>query len=725
MSKERLFQTSSIPEKTVLYYIRQYFRDVQNNIRLEEMDFLELDIYVPSLKLAIEYDGGFWHSSVIRDIEKDNLCQRNGITLIRIREFTLPIYPTSAILIKTERPDVRLHYMVPVLEELFKDINKLFSLKIIPNINVDDDYTQILDLIEKLNYEQSLAVKEPELAKEWDYSKNKSLKPENVACGSSKRVWWLCDKGHSYKAALYQRKKSGCPYCAGKRVLQGFNDLKTLEPEVSKEWDYSKNDGLVPEDFTVGASKRVWWRCEKGHSWRAAISNRTNKDNRNKCPYCSGKKPIVGINDLATVSPNLVKEWDFKKNDNLKPTDVMISSGKVVWWLCNKGHSFKTAVYVRQKSGCPYCGNKAVLKGYNDLETLAPNIAKEWHPTLNNDLTPSNVVAGSNKKVWWKCSICGYEWRTQINNRFYSHTGCPACAHQVVRKRVQGVSEYDSIGRPMYNDLATVRPDLVNEWDYERNNGLRPEDVNAGADKKVWWICDKGHHYLATIYQRATREHQTNCPYCSNKKVLKGYNDLATLNPEVAAEWNYEKNGDLKPSDFVVSSGKKVWWKCKTCGHEWEAIICNRSSKHNQTKCPVCTHQVLVPGVNDLATVYPQLMEEWDFKKNTLNPHEISGGTNKKAWWICKECGHSWQTSIPVRTKMNGGCPKCRHKQGGSVKSEKAAYPIIQLDLKGNYIREWSSIKEAKTTLNISGSTISAVIKGKAKSAGGFKWAKK
>ena len=723
MSFKKDLKGTSLPEKTVLFYIQKYFDDVQYNIRLEELNFFELDVYIPKYKIAIEYDGNVWHTDSNRDLYKDLLCQENGIHLIRIREFGLPQYETPAILIKAKRTDVHLRYLIPALEDLFKILNNLTGLNICPIIDITNDYSSILELVDKINYEQSLAVKEPEIAKGWDYIKNKTLKPEDVASASGKRVWWLCEKGHSYRAAVYQRKKCGCPYCSNKKILKGYNDLETLEPEIASEWDYEKNFPLTPDQVPVGRSSKVWWKCKKGHGWQAQISNRTNKDNRNNCPYCSGLLPWKGETDLETVFPHIAKQWNYEKNGDKKPSDFLPSSGKSVWWKCEKGHEWEAVISSRQHTGCPYCSNKRVLKGYNDLETKAPELLKDWNYAKNTVL-PSEIVCGYNKKVWWKCSVCGYEWEASPNMRFYRHTGCPACTHQIVRRKVDGAIQYDSIGRPIYNDLESVRPDIARQWDYERNGELKPADVNAGSERKVWWVCDKGHHYEASIYQRATKNAGggTNCPYCSNKKVLKGYNDLATLNPEVASEWNYQKNGDLKPSDFVISSGKRVWWKCKTCGYEWEASIVNRSSKHNKTKCPLCTHQVLVPGINDLATVYPDLLEEWDYEKNILNPHEISGGTNKKAWWICKECGHSWETSIPVRTKMNGGCPKCSAKRRGKLRSAKAKKPIIQLSLTDQFIKDWPSALEASEELNISATNIRECANGKRQSAGGFKW---
>ena len=127
-------------------------------------------------------------------------------------------------------------------------------------------------------------------------------------------------------------------------------------------------------------------------------------------------------------------------------------------------------------------------------------------------------------------------------------------------------------------------PTLMAEWNWEKNNelGLDPKMLTLGSHKKVWWKCNKGHEWQAII---ANRNEGRNCPYCSSKKVLKGYNDLATINPTLANEWNCEKNGDLKPEDFTANSGKKVWWICDK-GHEWQATIVNRNRGRG---CPYCS----------------------------------------------------------------------------------------------------------------------------------------
>ena len=134
------------------------------------------------------------------------------------------------------------------------------------------------------------------------------------------------------------------------------------------------------------------------------------------------------------------------------------------------------------------------------------------------------------------------------------------------------------------NDLATVNPKLAEEWDYEANGDLKPTDVAAGSSKKVGWICSKGHKWNAVI---ANRSRGCGCPYCAGIKVIIGENDLATTNPKLAAEWDYEANGNLKPTDVTAGSGKKVGWVCSK-GHRWNAKLNSRNSGNG---CPYCSRK--------------------------------------------------------------------------------------------------------------------------------------
>ncbi len=200
------------------------------------------------------------------------------------------------------------------------------------------------------------------LLKEWDGERNKEVLPDALDAASHKKVWWRCAAGHEWQAAVKDRclRETGCPYCAGKKAFHGFNDLLTLAPEIAAEWNDEKNDGLLPQDMTVGAEKKVWWMCEKGHEWQATVENRARKGNA--CPYCSGKRAWPGYNDLQTLYPKLAREWHSALNRDIKPDRVRPGSGKKVWWMCGEGHIWEARIFSRtskKKPGCPYCaGNR-------------------------------------------------------------------------------------------------------------------------------------------------------------------------------------------------------------------------------------------------------------------------------------------------------------------------------------------------------------------------------
>ena len=346
------------------------------------------------------------------------------------------------------------------------------------------------------------------------------------------------------------------------KLIVGVNDLATVRPDLVKEWDFEKND-IIPTQITSGSQKKVWWQCNKGHSWQAIVLSRTKGIG---CPYCSNKRVLSGYNDLLTTNPNLAKEWNFDRNE-LLPTEVTYGSTKKIWWRCKRGHEWQASVNSRYNgNGCPYCSGQKILKGYNDLATLRPDLAQEWNYIKNDSLTPDKVSRCSKKKVWWKCGK-GHEWKATIYNRL-NGSGCPYCS---------GYKSIEDI-----NDLATLRPNLAQEWNYIKNGGLTPNKISLGSGKTVWWKCNKGHEWRDSIWHRSMGR---GCPYCSGKRVQKGYNDLLTVRPDLVKEWNYARNEDLTPDMVSAGSVRKVWWKCKK-GHEWKAEINWRS---NGSGCPYCS----------------------------------------------------------------------------------------------------------------------------------------
>ena len=127
-----------------------------------------------------------------------------------------------------------------------------------------------------------------QLMAEWNWERNTDVAPSQLTLGSNKKVWWKCNKGHEWQASISHRNNGRrCPYCTGKKVLKGYNDLQTVNPTLAKEWNYEKNDGLTPDEVMPNSNKKVWWKCSKGHEWQATI---TNRNKGTGCPYCSGRK---------------------------------------------------------------------------------------------------------------------------------------------------------------------------------------------------------------------------------------------------------------------------------------------------------------------------------------------------------------------------------------------------------------------------------------------------
>ena len=322
------------------------------------------------------------------------------------------------------------------------------------------------------------------------------------------------------EAAIYARTNgSGCPYCAGKKVGQG-NDLMSLYPELAAQWDLQKNAPRKPSDFSAGSQRLVWWRCEKGHSWRAQIRSRVSGCG---CPVCADRLVVAGENSLADASPELARQWDAEKNAPLTPQQVTAGTRRKVWWKCARGHSWRASVASRanQKTGCPICGGKEVQKGFNDLASLYPALAGEWDAAKNGALTPESVTPASNRKVWWRCEK-GHSYRAVIAQRVQRGSGCPYCTNRKVL--------------PGFNDLATVQPLIARQWHPTLNGGLTPEMVTAGSNRKVWWQCPLGHTWKAVVYSRAGSQ-RCGCPICAGKGKQKNvrYEEILAESAESSA----------------------------------------------------------------------------------------------------------------------------------------------------------------------------------------------
>lgn len=266
--------------------------------------------------------------------------------------------------------------------------------------------------------------------------------------------------------------------------------------------------------------------------------------------------------------PNIAKQWHPTRNADLTPENVSAGSGRKVWWQCDKRHEWEAKVYsvaASKTGGCPYCGGAKILVGFNDLATVNPALAAQWHKTKNGDFKPEMFMSGSGHKAWWQCSN-NHEWEAKITDRSRGR-GCLRCFKF----------------RPVHEDLSltVLNPELAAQWDFENNENIDLFKISPTSTYIAWWKCNKGHSWQSAI---SNRNRGTGCVYCINQKILVGFNDLETVNPELAKQWHPTKNGEKLPSHLSASSNQKVWWQCEK-GHEWAATCNDRTRGFGCLRC--------------------------------------------------------------------------------------------------------------------------------------------
>lgn len=248
------------------------------------------------------------------------------------------------------------------------------------------------------------------------------------------------------------------------------NLLKSKRPDLWEQLDFDKNEdeGIEVDGLTCGSTKKAWFFCDKGHnhSFLATVANRNMSKG---CSYCSGKKVLKGFNCLESSNPYLASEWDYTKNENVYPGDVLAKSGKKYWWLCPKGHSYCSPVNNRQKGrGCAICSSKKVSASENSLMVTNKELASEWHPTLNGELTPKEVTSASGRKVWWTC-VNGHGFQSTVNNRKYGR-GCAQCSLQGTSKSEKTL--VDALSTLLGSEESSIFSEMFSMGNFRTIDGL-------------------------------------------------------------------------------------------------------------------------------------------------------------------------------------------------------------------------------------------------------------
>ena len=206
--------------------------------------------------------------------------------------------------------------------------------------------------------------------------------------------------------------------------------------------------------------------------------------------------------------------------------------------------------------------------GFNDLAYLRPDLAAEFLGEVGGSRTASELSVASHAKARWKCLAHGHLWTAGVNVRSGGN-GCPVCAGKWVE-----------VG---FNDLAHLRPDLAAEFVHEVSGNRTATQLTVSSNARAEWRCTAHGHFWVSMV--ATRSAGSGCPVCAGKRVQAGFNDLAHLRSDLAAEFMREVDGDRTASQLTLFSNVRAEWRCTAEGHTWTAKVAARSRRDG---CPAC-----------------------------------------------------------------------------------------------------------------------------------------
>lgn len=496
----------------------------------------------------------------------------------------------------------------------------------------------------------------------------------------------------------------------------------------------------------------------------------------------------ISLEKWAKINHNeyLLEQWDYEANSPLTPKDISFGSTKIVCWhyeciskYTNKKVSFnwsespnrRTAKTPKNNSNiCKFIYAGIYYKGYNDLQTVDPELAKLFHPTKNGTNKASDYCVGSNKKVWWLYKYVGpktnkafnFEWQDSVKTMYRDHSN-PFLTNHLVYKG--------------FNDLETWainnnRNDILSDWDYDKNNSSTPSDIVFGSAKRINWKCRNcGHEWNTKLTDRVY--YHTECPSCAKWNK--------TSFPEQAIYFYTKKQypeaiNTYKPS-WLNGSEIDIYIPKINVGIEYDGAryhqnimkdiqkneLCNKHGirliRIREKGCPklkstesidlndnsylslevaiknifnLITNKNIEVDINNdeeiikssyyikkkndsLENLYPEISKEWHPTLNKdLLPNMFLPYSAQKVWWICPSCGKEYKASISNRTSRKSGCPICSRVNVGKKLSKRVK------NIETNEI--FDSAKEAGIKYKVSANSIKDCCVGRSKTSAGCKW---
>lgn len=492
----------------------------------------------------------------------------------------------------------------------------------------------------------------PMLASQWEYEKNGNLTPDNVSYMSHKLVWWKCDScNQSWDSTVKNRYAgNGCPYCANRKVYSE-NSLATKRPDLAKTWHPTKND-LTPDEVTEYSNQYAWWICNYcNHEWKAAINSRSAGRG---CPDCALKyqtsEPEQTIYFyMKSIFNEVINRYVLSWGNKSYEADIFIPELNLAIEYDGYLHNDKDDRDEQKNRIFLKSGISLIRVRLSTINEIVPHGSKV-------------IIHEKRDKNYHSLKQC----ILQIGNFIIQEY-----AHKLSSKTLNKIAELNNI--EISNDIEDIHlqymnylnerslshkfPNLLNEWDYQKNK-LSPEQVSAGTRNKAYWICSKcKYSWKASVVSSASGGRS--CTRCAGK-VADETNSISVTHPHLLEEWDNSKNIDLEPTSVIAGSDKYADWLCKACGHSWSTKVKERAL--NKTACPKCKVLRVKGSRGLLIHEHPEIAMEWHPTKNPESVEKISSGSSKNVWWLCKEA-HEYQRIVIKRVGSKSLCPKCKKIQ--------------------------------------------------------------
>lgn len=467
---------------------------------------------------------------------------------------------------------------------------------------------------------------------------------------------------------------------AGEKLVRVSHNprLISTHPQIAAQWHPSLNGQRTPAEVTPTSTYHAWWICEKGHEWSRQVNRRTYHNSN--CPDCD-----LEPESLAVRFPEIANQLSTK-NGNIDPLKIRWRADDLLWWTCpvvdhaDYQRQVVNRTHLQKPLGCPVCEGKRPDKA-DSFGGQFPDLLKQWHPELNESISPFDITIGSMVEVWWRCpQDVTHEWIAPVFFRV-RNSECPYCRLWFVTDENRLSIQFPEIASEWhpqknrhlwprmegsYRAVANLR---IPRHQKESNRRLRPADVAINSQEVFWWKCKlKGHVWQESVQART--EKGRGCPECA-KLEFKNEKSLAAMYPSLAKLWHPTRNLSLTPHDVFPRSSKKMYWRCSRAGnHVWQAPVYRvvTSWKAGTNGCPWCSG-LSVDDKNSLQSKFPLVAKLWHPTKNgQLTPASVTAKSNKKVWWHCGKPAHEFEAQVAnMAASFEGGTNGCKFCRGNAV----------------------------------------------------------